>query len=103
VTAAELELGIAALTRGYARSFETGEQIGRAALQLALYDLPDDYFEQFVPRIEQVTAEDVSRVMAKHLDPDRLVTLVVGDLDAIGADLEALRLGNPVVLSADAF
>ena len=56
VTAAELELGIAALTRGYARSFETGEQIARAALQLALYDLPDDYFEQFVPRIEQVTA-----------------------------------------------
>ena len=71
VTPAELELGIAALTRGYARSFETGEQIGRAALQLALYDLPDDYFEQFVPRIERVTADDVSRVMTRHLDPAR--------------------------------
>ncbi len=94
--AAELELGIAALTRGYARSFETGEQIGRAALQLALYDLPDDYFEQFVPRIERVTAEDVSRVMARHLDPARMVTLVVGDLDVIGGDLGALGLGEPV-------
>lgn len=103
VTAAELELGIAALTRGYARSFETGEQIGRAALQLALYDLPDDYFEQFVPRIERVTADDVSRVMARHLDPARLVTLVVGDLDAIGQELGALGLGDPVVLSPDAF
>jgi predicted Zn-dependent peptidase len=103
VTAAELELGIAALTRGYARSFETGEQIGRAALQLALYDLPDDYFEQFVPRIERVTAEDVSRVMTRHLDPARMVTLVVGDLDAIGADLGALGLGEPVILPADAF
>jgi zinc protease len=103
VTAAELELGIAALTRGYARSFETGEQIGRAALQLALYDLPDDYFEQFVPRIERVTAEDVSRVMSRHLDPERLVTLAVGDLDAIGPGLEALGLGDPVVLSPEAF
>jgi zinc protease len=103
VTAAELELGIAALTRGSARSFETGEQIGRAALQLALYDLPDDYFEQFVPRIERVTAEDVSRVMTRHLDPARLVTLVVGDLDVIGADLDALGLGEPVVLPPDAF
>jgi zinc protease len=103
VTPEELELGIAALTRGYARSFETGEQIGRAALQLALYDLPDDYFEQFVPRIEGVTAEDVSRVMTRHLDPDRLVTLVVGDLDVIGADLGALGLGEPVVLPPDAF
>ena len=103
VTAAELELGIAALTRGYARSFETGEQIGRAALQLALYDLPDDYFEQFVPRIERVTAEDVSRVMARHLDPARMVTLVVGDLDVIGQDLGALDLGETVVLHPDAF
>ena len=32
VTPDELALGIAALTRGYARSFETGEQIGRAAM-----------------------------------------------------------------------
>ncbi len=103
VTPAELELGIAALTRGYARSFETGEQIGRAALQLALYDLPDDYFEQFVPRIERVTADDVSRVMTAHLDPARLVTLVVGDLDVIGPDLGALGLGDAVVLSPDAF
>ena len=103
VTAAELELGIAALTRGYARSFETGEQIGRAALQLALYDLPDDYFEQFVPRIERVTAEDVSRVMSHHLDPARMVTLVVGDLDVIGKDLEALGLGDPVILPPDSF
>jgi predicted Zn-dependent peptidase len=103
VTTAELELGIAALTRGYARSFETGEQIGRAALQLALYDLPDDYFEQFVPRIEGVTASDVSRVMSQHLDPARLVTLIVGDLDVIGRDLGALGLGDPVVLPPDAF
>jgi predicted Zn-dependent peptidase len=103
VTPAELELGIAALTRGYARSFETGEQLGRAALQLALYDLPDDYFEQFVPTIERVTADDVSRVMARHLDPARLITLVVGDLDAIAGDIGALGLGEPTVLPPDAF
>jgi predicted Zn-dependent peptidase len=103
VTAAELELGIAALTRGYARSFETGEQLGRAALQLALYDLPDDYFEQFVPRIEAVTADDVSRVMTRHLDPERLITLIVGDLDEIRPGLALLGLGEPVVLSPDAF
>src|SRR5207245_1060799 len=103
VTADELALGIAALTRGYARSFETGEQIGRAAIQLALYDLPDDYFEQFVPRVERVTSDEVSRVMERHLDPPRLVTLIVGDLDVIGQDLNGLGHGAPVVLSPDAF
>jgi hypothetical protein len=41
--------------------------------------------------------------MTRHLDPARMVTLVVGDLDAIGADLGALGLGEPVILPADAF
>jgi zinc protease len=103
VTPDELALGIAALTRGYARSFETGEQIGRAALQLALYDLPDDYFEQFVPTIERVTSDEVSRVMERHLDPARLTTLVVGDFDAIGADLAALELGEANLLPPESF
>ena len=75
----------------------------RAALQLALYDLPDDYFEQFVPRIERVTSEDVARVMERHLDPARLTTLIVGDFDTIGHDLSGLGLGEPVVLSAESF
>src|SRR6202040_1159073 len=103
VTAEELALGIAALTRGYARSFETAEQIGRGAMQLALYDLPDDYFERFVPMIEAVTSDDVSRVMTRHLDPARLLTLVVGDLDVIGRDLLQLGHGEPLILPPDSF
>jgi zinc protease len=103
ITEAELALGVAALTRGYARSFETPEQIARAAMQIALYDLPDDYFAQYVPRVEAVTAAEATAAAARHLDPSRLVTLVVGDLDAIGPDLERLGLGQPIVLSAATF
>jgi predicted Zn-dependent peptidase len=103
VTAPELALGIAALTRGYARNFETAEQVARAITQLALYDLPDDYFAQFVPRVEQVTSEDVTRVAARYLDPARLTALVVGDYDAIAPDLARLELGEPVVLPSETF
>jgi predicted Zn-dependent peptidase len=65
-----------------------------------IHDLPDDYFAEFVPAVERVTPADVTRVSERHLDPDRLTTLIVGDLDAIGADLARLPLGEPVVLSA---
>ena len=82
VTPPELALGIAALTRGYARNFETAEQVARAVTQLALYDLPDDYFAQFVPRVEQVTSEDVTRVAARYLDCTA-TALIVGDFDTI--------------------
>jgi predicted Zn-dependent peptidase len=103
VTPEELALGVAALTRGYARGFETGEQIARAVTQIALYDLPDDYFTEFVPRMERVTVDEVTRVARQHLDPSRLTTLVVGDLDAVSADLARLGMGAPVILSGEAF
>jgi zinc protease len=103
ISDAELALGVAALTRGYGRNFETAEQIARAAMQIALYDLPDDYFAQYVPRVEAITAADATAAAARHLDAARLVTLAVGDLDAIGPDLPRLNLGDAVVLSPEAF
>ncbi len=96
-------MGVAALTRGYARNFETAEQVARAATQIALYDLPDDYFATFVPNVERVTVDDVTRVAAAHLDPARLTTLIVGDYDAVADSLAQLKLGEPNLLSPDTF
>lgn len=93
VTRQELETGRAALTRGYPRNFETAEQISRSAAQLALYGLPDDYFSTFVPKVLAVDEADVTRVAAAHIDPSRLLTVIVGDRDRLGADLPRLDLG----------
>ncbi|HEY7284211.1 MAG TPA: pitrilysin family protein [Vicinamibacterales bacterium] len=103
VTPDELSFGIAALTRGYARNFETADQISRAVMQLALYDLPDDYYAQYVARVESVTRDEVTRVMTEHLDPSRFTTVIVGDPAIFGGELDRLGLGAPQVLSTDAF
>jgi len=71
--------------------------------QIALYDLPDDYFAQFVPLVEQVTPEEVTRVASRYLDPARMTALIVGDFDAIAPDLAGLALGEPVVVPAETF
>ena len=93
VTRQELELGRAAVTRGYPRNFETADQVGRAAAQLALYELPDDYFSSFVPKVLSLTEGDVTRAAATHIHPDRLAAVIVGDRDTIGS-LEELGLGT---------
>jgi predicted Zn-dependent peptidase len=92
-TPQELETGRAALTRGYPRNFETADQISRAAAQLALYGLPDDYFSTFVPKVLAVGADDVTRVARTHIDPSRLLTVIVGDREKLGASLTQLNLG----------
>jgi zinc protease len=97
-SADELALARASLTRGYPRNFETAQQVARSVAQLALYDLPDTYFEEFVPRVNAITVDDVTRVAARYLDPSRLVTLVVGDHAAIRDSLDALEIGEAQVL-----
>jgi predicted Zn-dependent peptidase len=92
VTADELELARSALTRGYPRGFETAGQVGRAAAQLALYDLPDDYFTRFVPTVRSLTRDDVTRAAARYIDPPRLLTVVVGDRDKVAPTLAKFGL-----------
>jgi zinc protease len=103
VTAEELALGVATLTRGYARGFETAEQIARAVTQIALYNLPDNYYAEFVPAIERLTPQAVTQVAATHLDPSSLTTLIVGDVERIVPGLDQLNLGAPSVLPLERF
>jgi predicted Zn-dependent peptidase len=97
VTASELALSKASLTRGYPRNFETAAQVARAVGQLALFGLPDTYFQEFMPKVNAVTEDDVTRVAAAYLDPGRLTTLVVGDHAAIRESMSRL-IGDAVVI-----
>jgi predicted Zn-dependent peptidase len=99
VTREELELGRAPLTRGYPRNFETADQIARGAAQLALYGLADDYFTTFVPRVLALDEEAVTKVAAAHIDPARLLTVVVGDRDKLLPSLRALEMGDVADIS----
>jgi predicted Zn-dependent peptidase len=96
----ELALAKTSLTRGYPRNFETAQQVARSVAQLALFDLPDTYFEEFVPRVNAVSPAEVSGAAARYIDPARAVTLVVGDNAAVHESLLNLGLGEPDVLPA---
>jgi predicted Zn-dependent peptidase len=100
-TEQEMLLARASLTRGYPRNFETVQQVARSVAQLALYDLPDTYFEEFIPKVNAVSSEDVVRVAQRYIDPQRASTLIVGDYNAIAESLVSLGFGSPQLLSAD--
>jgi zinc protease len=99
VTPEEVASAFATLSKGYPRGFETAGQVARSVAQLALHRLPDTYFEEFVPRLAQVTADEVTQVARKYLDPAKLTTLIVGDLDKIHESLPGLGLGPHEVLA----
>jgi zinc protease len=100
-TESELSLAKASLTRGFPRNFETVSQVTRAVAQLALFGLPDTYFERFIPNVQAVTGADVVRAARDYIDPSRLTTLVVGDYPGIRESLVGLGLGEPKVLPVE--
>ena len=96
----ELATGVAALTRGYARNFETAEQLARAVTQHGALRPARRLLRTTSSRVvEQITADDITRVARQYLDPARLTTLIVGDYDAVASDLPKLALGVPVILA----
>jgi zinc protease len=97
-TSEELSTAQTSLTRGYPRNFETAQQVARSVAQLALFDLPDSYFEDFVPKVNAVTTDQITRVAQTYLDPSRVIALVVGDRSATADSLAQLGFGEMHVL-----
>ena len=100
VTPPELNLARAALTRGFARGFETAGQVARGVAQLVQHDLPMDDYDQFVPRVEAVDGAAVTAAAATHLHADRAVVVVVGPADQIAEGLATLGLGDLLQVEA---
>ena len=100
-TPEEVALAFASLSKGYPRGFETAGQVARSVAQLALHNLPDSYFEEFVPRLSRITAEHVATAARQYLVPAKMTTLIVGDLDKIHESLPGLGLGPHQVMTAD--
>jgi zinc protease len=57
---------------------ETSRGIGRQVLSIDLYDLGTDYLKNYCEQIRRVTQKSAAQAARDHLQPDNLVTLVMG-------------------------
>jgi zinc protease len=54
------------------------------------YGYPEDFLFRYQQGVKSTTIEDVQRVAQKYLQPDQIVTLVVGNASAINPPLTSL-------------
>jgi predicted Zn-dependent peptidase len=97
----ERSLSASTLTKGYPRNFESAVQVARGLAQLAIYELPDDTFDVFSPRIQALTTDDITRAAERHLHAEQAVVVAVGDLSRIRGALEGAGLGEAGIVVAD--
>ncbi len=57
---------------------------------LAVFELPDDYFDGYVERLTAVTREQVLEVAERHLDPERITIVAVGPAEELARQMEDL-------------
>jgi zinc protease len=77
-TPAELAAAQKNITGGFPLRLDNNRKIAGELGNIAFYGLPLDYLDEFSTRIQAVTVEQVREVFRRRLDPERLVTVIVG-------------------------
>jgi predicted Zn-dependent peptidase len=81
--------------------FETPPAVVGAIAGVLIHGLPMDELDRYRPSIEAVSDLDVQGVATRHIRPEELAIVLVGDADAILPSLEAAALGPIVVERED--
>jgi zinc protease len=80
-TEAELEGAKQNLIGGFPLRLDSNKKILDYLAVIGFYRLPLDYLETFPRKVEAVTVEQIREAFRRRIDPDRLVTVVVGASD----------------------
>ncbi len=81
--------------------WETNGAVMASLIEMARFDLPDDYWDTFADAVRGVGLSDVSAEADRVLQPDNLVWIVVGDRGRIEEKIRGLGLGEMRFLDAD--
>lgn len=99
VSESELSLATSYLEGVFPIRYETTAAIAAALATLVIYGLPADWYDTYRERMSEVTVKDVLEAARKHVHPDSLQIVIVGDASAIREPLEVLAFGPVDVVS----
>lgn len=92
VTDEELNYAKAYMTGSFARGLESPATVAIYAINTARYNLPADYYANYLKQVEAVTKEDVQRAAQKFVKPEQLYIVAVGNASDIAAKLKKFDL-----------
>jgi zinc protease len=97
----EMKLAKESISRSLPALFETtGSTVGTIGT-LYLFDLPPDYYQNLPERLESMSAQDVYAATKKHLRPEDMLVVAVGDRRQIEPQLAKLKLGSVAYRTPD--
>lgn len=80
----------------FALSLENPQTIANFAINIARYNLPKDYYKNYMKEIQATTAKDIMEVSKKYILPDRCYIVVVGKASEIAEGLKKFNPGGKI-------
>jgi zinc protease len=77
-TPEELKAAKDNLVGGFALRLDSNRKLLDNVANIAWYDLPLDYLDTWTKQVERVSAADIRAAFQRKLQPERMVTVVVG-------------------------
>jgi zinc protease len=90
VTPRELAYAKDQVLNSFVFNFQDPSQTLSRLMRYEYYGYPEDFLFRYQRGVKATTIEDVQRVAQKYLQPDQIVTLVVGNASAINPPLTSL-------------
>jgi len=88
VTDKELQDAKASIEGAFGRSLENPQTIAGFALNTAKFNLPKDYYNNYLKSVDAVTVADVQTTAKKFIQPEKAYILVVGKCSEIADKLK---------------
>ncbi|RYZ26955.1 MAG: insulinase family protein, partial [Chitinophagaceae bacterium] len=76
------------LSGGFARSLENPATIAGFALNIAKYNLPADYYQNYLKNLAATTPQNVQSMATKYVQPGNMHIVIVGNAKEISRGLE---------------
>ncbi|MFT5286045.1 MAG: zinc protease [Planctomycetota bacterium] len=101
VTQDELDFTKKALIQSASRQYESIRALSGLLNDISRYGFADDYLEQRQLLLNEISIGDLKALARKHLTPDKMVILVVGDREKVESGLIELGYGDVTALDID--
>jgi zinc protease len=97
ITESELSRAKDSVLNAFIFNFQTPGQILARLIRYEYYDYPQDFIFRYQQQVEDTTIEDVQKAAQTHLQPEDIVTLVVGNAAAMQPSLSTLSPNAQVI------
>ena len=91
VTEQELANAKESILNSFVFNFQNPSQTLSRLIRYEYYDYPEDFIFEYQDQVQNTSREDILDVAQEYLQPNQIVTLVVGNVEAMNPALSSLE------------